>query len=82
MADEDQETSRLEMPIVDAATKLSIARSDFESADIAYRRISSERTAATNRLNDAQKAFDAVVAEMRKEAPRDSDWKRQTGISA
>lgn len=31
-------------------------------------------TEATNRLNEAQKAFDAKVAEMRSTSPRGSDW--------
>lgn len=31
-------------------------------------------TAALNRLNEAQKAFDARVAELRAAAPWDSDW--------
>lgn len=39
--------------------------------DEAYR----EATRALNALNEAQKAFDAVVTKMRGEAPRDSDWK-------
>lgn len=82
MAETSEATTRLEMPIVEAANKLAMARSEFESADVAYQRASRDRTTATNRLNEAQKAFDAVVAEMRKDAPRDSDWKRQTGVPA
>lgn len=41
-----------------------------------------EETDARNRLNEAQKAFDAAVAEMRKQAPRDSEWKRERGVPA
>jgi hypothetical protein len=33
-------------------------------------------TTALNRLNEAQRQLDKIVAQMRKEAPRDSDWKR------
>jgi hypothetical protein len=33
-----------------------------------------EETEATNRLNEAQKAFDARVSEMRKTSPHGSDW--------
>lgn len=53
----------------------------FEEANSAYRQISATRTAAINTLNDAQKKFDEVIAEMRKTAPSDSDWKRQRGVS-
>jgi hypothetical protein len=58
------------------------ATTKFTEADAAYHKISATRTAAVNALNDAQKKFDAVVAEMRKTAPRDSDWNRQKGIAA
>lgn len=37
---------------------------------------SSATCSALNNLNGAQKAFDAAVAEIKKAAPRDSDWKR------
>ena len=33
-----------------------------------------DETSARNRLNNAQKAFDAAVEAIRKDAPRDSDW--------
>lgn len=33
-----------------------------------------EETNARNRLNAAQKAFDAAVLELRKSAPRNTDW--------
>ena len=36
----------------------------------------SRETSARNDLNAAQRAFDAAVAEVRKAAPRDSDWAR------
>lgn len=34
-----------------------------------------EETAALNRLNEAQRQLDKIIAQMRKESPRDSDWK-------
>lgn len=40
-----------------------------------------ETTAAKNRLNDAQKRIDALVVELKKLAPRDSDWNRPQGIA-
>lgn len=66
----------------DASNKLQEAISLFESADETYRSASRERTAATNRLNDAQKKFDEVVGEIRKAAPRESNWKSVMGLPA
>lgn len=39
-----------------------------------------EETAALNALNEAQARFDGLVAEVKKSAPRDSDWKRPRGV--
>lgn len=36
----------------------------------------SEETAALNRLNEAQKALDKALADLRKGAAHDSDWGR------
>jgi hypothetical protein len=41
-----------------------------------------EETDALNSMNAAQKALDARLAEMRKTAPRGSDWNSCRGISA
>ena len=38
-----------------------------------------ELIAAMNRVNDAQKRVDALVAELKKLTPRDSDWNRSRG---
>jgi hypothetical protein len=35
-----------------------------------------EETRLLNEVNDAQRALDAMLAEIRLTAPRDSDWKR------
>ncbi len=40
-----------------------------------------ETCAAINRVNDAQKRVDALVGEMKKLAPRESDWNRPQGIA-
>lgn len=37
----------------------------------------SNSTSALNYLNSLQKKFDAVIAAMRKEAARDTDWGRE-----
>lgn len=41
-----------------------------------------EETAALNAVNEEQKKFDELVALVKKEAARDTDWKRQPGVRA
>lgn len=41
-----------------------------------------EETNALNRVNEAQKKFDELVALVKKEAPRSSDWRRPPGETA
>ena len=50
---------------------------DCEAAEERARR---ETTLARNEINKLQKAFDTVLADMRKHAPHSTDWKRQPGI--
>lgn len=52
------------------------ANARYTAAKVAQQEAQRELTAATNHLNFGQKAFDERVAEMRKAAPRDSDWNR------
>jgi indole-3-glycerol phosphate synthase len=49
-----------------------------ELADQARR----NETAALNKVNEAQRHFDALVAEVKKSAPRDTDWRRPVGRPA
>ena len=37
---------------------------------------------ALNKVNEAQRHFDALVAEVKKSAPRDTDWRRPVGLPA
>lgn len=62
----------------DAAEKLAQARLAFENADSEYRGASNKQTDALNKLNTAQKAFDAAVEALRREAPPASDWKQSS----
>lgn len=41
-----------------------------------------EETAALNKVNEAQRHFDALVVEVKKSAPRDTDWRRPVGLPA
>ena len=37
---------------------------------------------ALNKVNEAQRHFDALVAEVKKSAPRETDWRRPIGQPA
>jgi len=41
-----------------------------------------DETDALNKANEAQRFFDALVAEVKKSAPRDTDWRRPAGQPA
>ena len=38
-----------------------------------------QESAARNKVNEAQRNFDALVAEVKKSAPSDTDWRRSVG---
>lgn len=39
-------------------------------------------THALNKVNEAQRHFDALVAEVKKSAPRETDWRRPVSLPA
>jgi hypothetical protein len=59
-----------------AAAELSEASEAYLTAEAAEREARMRATEARNRLNDAQKAFDAAVTKLRDSSPAGSDWKR------
>lgn len=66
-----------------AARELQEASDALVQASLRRREADSAETAAMNRCNEAQKAFDAVTAELRKAAPLSTDWRaRQPGLPA
>lgn len=67
--------------LADAGRQLEIATLEFEKARLETARARNVETDALNRLNQAQKNLDDLVAEIRKTSPAGSDWKRSTGVS-
>lgn len=63
--------------IQEALTRVQEATKEAADAENAARLADQERRAAFHRLNEAQKAFDDLVIEARKGAPRDSEWHRR-----
>jgi hypothetical protein len=64
--------------INDVLTELNAALDSYLEASARLQDARREETAATNRLNLAQRAVDTAVAEIRKGAPNGSDWSRKT----
>lgn len=70
-------------------TQLANAVAAVASAQDYYRRMHElanqarrDESAALNKVNEAQRHFDALVAEVKKSAPRDTDWRRPIGLPA
>ena len=62
------------MSIEACAKALAEARTAFEEVEAEKKAIERRMTAATNRLNDAQKTFDEAVAQIKKDAPWNTKW--------
>lgn len=56
--------------------QLKEATTAYEEASCEENRARNVATDARNRLNRAQKALDGAVAQLRKNAPRDTDWSK------
>lgn len=65
--------------ISDLFAELEAATAEHKDAERAESAARSTLTAATNRLNAAQKAVDAHMKKLRESAPWNTDWKRHTG---
>lgn len=72
-----------EKTLAELGEELATATAGYKEAARQSREASTRETAMRNRLNDAQKAFDAHVAALRKDAPA-GDWadhrRRVTGV--
>jgi hypothetical protein len=62
------------LTIEDAKAKLEQATRDYAAARFRYEECSREESRAMTALNDAQKAFDRSVADIKSAAPARSDW--------
>lgn len=65
-------------PTIEAThEELKKAQELYDYAYSAYEVARSRETNARNELNRAQKAFDAAVADVKKNAPWNSDWHQE-----
>lgn len=62
--------------LAELSVALSAASDWAQECATAEKNARSAATNAINKLNEAQRAFDAHIAKMKSAAPRDSDWGR------
>jgi hypothetical protein len=60
----------------DLLIEIQNASRAYEDAKLEESGARSRATSALNRLNELQRKFDLCVADMKKAAPGDSDWRR------
>lgn len=66
----------LNTQLANAVAAVACAQDELEDAARKTSEARSRETDARNKVNQAQKHFDALVAEVKKSAPRDTDWRR------
>lgn len=60
--------------------ELDGANNELTSAAARASMASQEETNARNRVNSLQRNIDAELAEIRRKAPRHTEWKRERGV--
>lgn len=73
-------TPSLNTQLANAVASIATAQ-DYLNRMREFREIAEKNeTAARNDVNQAQRHFDALVAEVKKSAPPDTDWRRPIGL--
>lgn len=65
-----------DLSIGDLEQRVKAAKERLEEATATTEAARREETDRLNAYNEACKEFDAAVAELRKQAPRETDWQR------
>lgn len=76
---EIQKTQSLNIQLTDAVAAVAWDQDYFERMRTLAASARIDETDALNKVNEAQRHFDALVAEVKKSAPRDTDWSRHRG---
>ncbi len=66
------------LSLEDAKALLEAAQSDYMQCNDVYQHAYRNRSESLQKLNDAQKAFDASVNDLRGFAPPESKWKSKS----
>ena len=71
-------TGKKAYTIEDAAAVLREKREIYDAVAAERKAVESRETTARNALNEAQRTFDAAVADVRANAPWNTDWHAQS----
>ena len=63
-------------PRASLVSELERAKAVFDEVDGKLAKVSEQRAEALGRLNEAQRNVEDAFAELKADAPRDSDWRR------
>lgn len=77
---ERENPKSLNHQLSDAVSEVATAHDYLNRMRDLHARSLRDETDAFNRVREAQQKFDALVAEVKKSAPRDTDWKRSPGF--
>lgn len=72
----------LNTQLANAVAEVAAAQDQLAIMSDRMDRARREESIARNNVNAAQQHFDKLVAEVKKSAPRDTEWKRPLGIPA
>jgi chemotaxis regulatin CheY-phosphate phosphatase CheZ len=75
-------TPSLNTQLANAVADIARAQDNLERVAQLASEACKRETEALNEVNKAQKHFDALVAEVKKSAPRDTNWRRPVSWSA
>ena len=75
-------TPALNTQLADAIAAVARAQDHLQHMSERVATARRDETDALNKVNEAQRHFDALVAEVKKSAPRDTDWRRPVGLPA
>lgn len=72
-------TPNLNTQLANAVAAVASAQDNLLHMSERVARARSDECAALNKVNEMQKHFDALVAEVKKSAPGGTDWRRPVG---
>ena len=78
----DTNAKSLNTQLADAVAAIACAQDRFAQMQELTTRARREENDALSKVNEAQFHFDALVAEVKKSAPKESDWKQRYSSTA
>jgi hypothetical protein len=82
VSDIDPSKGSLNTQLANAVAAVAVANDRLAAMRDSLAAAQREETTAINKVNEAQKHFDDLVAMVKKSAPRNTDWRRPVGMPA